>query len=232
MLLPVQITDKDLPHTIDIPRCFLNHSLANGYQLGEGISLVKLSIREKCWIFPVGDCFGINSEEAIIISPIINTQLNLVDDMYIEMDWVEQDQVTYCEDIFVTLQAYSESFGEMNDVKEQISQVLEQMRVINEKGVLRIGDELVEISNIKNAETAEVLTSCLTVSPSHDHEIKISIDFMETKEALAAKAYAEHQRELEERGFKGVGNRLGGTGERHRDPRVAASEAAQARLKK
>jgi hypothetical protein len=207
MEFPINI-DSDLEHAAKLPHSFLNHLLENGYQF-EGVLCLKIT-------GTFGSCHSSMTEfkpeeqgDAIDIGYDINRHLNLITGEYVHVEKVEP-QIPY----MIKIQGHRESFGKIVDLKEQLEVILTDIKVLNTGTVLMIqspdSPELCTVQEIINHEN-EPLEWALTV----DTDLKV--DFMETLESIEHKKREEReqreqreQRELEERGFKGKGQKVGG----------------------
>jgi len=218
MFLSVNIIeDKDKDNNIarygvHISKSFLNHILAEGFQMGEQLFIVSICspYTGNTLYYPVLDIIQ-EIEDRIHIPVTINRSLNLVQDMFVDVGILNlnPDTVPLVLDVVVTLQAWNESFGKLENAKDKLGVMFQSMRILNTGSCFQIEDECVDIVKIMDNETGEEVLHLLTITQEPDIEIKITLDFMETKQSLLEKEVNERRKALEARGYLGEGHRLG-----------------------
>jgi hypothetical protein len=209
MDLPAHINYDDPGCTVNLPHCFLNHLLENGYSFDQGILCLKLTSVFASYYSCMKEFT--RDRETIDIPMGINMVLNVINGSYVRVE-----KVIAVAPYLIKLQAHNESFGKIENIKSQLEKLFVDMKIVNAGSTLSvdgpIGPEPFNVLEILT-ESGEEMEFGLTI------ESDLNIDFEETLEGLKIKELeklkkdtAEKRAALEAQGYKGEGHRLGGSG--------------------
>jgi hypothetical protein len=191
-------------YTVNLPRDFLNYLLTDGYEFGLGSDILCLKLTSEFGTYYCAMMEFTDKPDIIDIPMTINTYLNVINDMYIDVIRVDP-QIPK----MVKIQGHKESFGTITDIKEQLQSLFLDVKILNKGSTFEListnGTELFDIVSIQLANGTEVDWG-VTV------ETDVVIDFSETIEAIQHKEEQEERIRLESMGFIGPGRQLGAGG--------------------
>lgn len=205
MDLAVKITMDDR-HTVNLPHCFLDHLLSEGYQF-EGILCLTLSTMYQSQTHVCMNEFKATGTQTIDIPVTVNQQLNVLDGDFIRVDVIKNPYIPK----LVKIQGHRASFGTVPDIKQQLEELFVRAKIINLGTTYEVRGQsgLPEAFNI------------VEIDGDHDYgltlDTDVQIDFAETLETIQRRVEAEEatkkeaeRKYWEEKGYTGTGRRLGG----------------------
>lgn len=204
MDLPINIV-QELGFSTRLPHAFLNYLLSEGYQFDQGILCLKISNQ-------FGHCYSGMTEfkadddgPSIDVGIGLNQYLNTINGEYVH---VQIEPIRGAPKL-IKVQGHRDSFEKVTDIKEQLEHLLVNIRILNKGCALQVsqgieqGEQLTIVDIIDH--DGQSMEWGLTI------EADVEVDFMKTKEAEVREAQAAERAELEKRGFRGEGQRLGGS---------------------
>jgi hypothetical protein len=215
MYLTVFINDDNL-WGIKVSKSFMNYILADGYQIGDQLMIIKIisPFNNQVKYFPILDIIQTDDDQ-IVIPRQINSNLNFIDDMIVNCEIASKSELSdfTFDTCKILLQAYYNSVSKMENIKLLLTEQFITMRILNVGDIFVVHDQPFEI---KSMNYPYVLTQ----------NIEIVIDFQETKESNIEKEIKKEKEKLAQMGFRGEGKRISTKADLH-DP----EEIRKARLK-
>lgn len=191
MHLPVKFIDSRYIWFVNLPRCFLNGLLEDGFNFDDGMLSLLL-------ITPFGNSFAVcmnefvYDTETIDIPRELNEYLNVTDGTYINVEVVTPPTPSK-----VLLQGCNKTFAFIDDIKEKLETLFVGLRIINKDMNLEIDGEPFTIVAIyiesSGGETAVEIEASYALTVDAD----IEVTFLETKEDILEKKLEEERLEKE-----------------------------------